>query len=462
MTSSLWDVLKVHNNNRVVLASAVLAVASIALGFAVPHIAVFGTATTHVAGEVIAAVLALVLGVTLISISRSAEQPWLNILGCGFLLVAALDLVHALFSSPVASNAFGNGDQIASAISLLSRTVLGTFALLAALKLEKRTDGNLTLSALRWPVAIVGSLLLGAVVISILQASSGSVVAPAARFSLLPGLIFFAAFILVQRRRSLDTNTLSAFTVFLLASGAADIAFAFHTTEPFDGYFSALHIYKLFSYGVMLVGLLTESHRLHSFELRIRQELGKVNESLNESNLGLTSASNDLKALNQIGRIAGISVSVADRFDEVADLVRSRIEADRVAVAVVNESGTHSKLIAANGLPIAGRATGALVSLSDRDASEFIFNKKSVVVGPSNIDAIRGQYLKLFVNDIKAGVRSWITTPIIAENTVVGVLMVRCVKPLAYGEREVQFVEQVASQLAGPVSRGRDRQIDAA
>lgn len=462
MTSSLWDAAKVHNKNRAVLASAVLAVASIALGIAVPHLAVFGTATTHVAGEVIAAVIAFILGVALISISRSAEQPWLNILGWGFLLVAGLDLVHALFSSPAASSAFGNSDQIASAISLLSRTALGAFALWAALKLEKQADGSFTLSSLRWPIAVVGSLLVGSVAISVLQALDGSTVSPSDRLSLLPGLIFLAAFIVVQRRRSQDTHTLLAFTVFLLASGAADTAFAFHTAEPFDGYFSTLHIYKLFSYGVMLVGLLMESQRLHSFELRARQELGKVNDSLNESNLGLTSASNDLKTLNQIGRIAGISVSVTDRFDQIADLIRTRIDAERVSVAFIDESGTHSRMVVTNGLDIAGRASGTLVPLANTHTGESILNKRTIVVGSSNIDAIRRGNPDMFVNDIKAGVRSWITTPIIIEDSVVGVLMVRSVKSLAYGEREIQFVEQVASQLAGLVRHGRTRQINAA
>ncbi len=452
VTSSLWDETKSRDNNRVIIASAALAVASIALSAILPHIGVWGGTTAHVVHETISAVLATIIGITLIIISRSAEQPWMKTLGWGFVIAAGIGLFHGIVGSPAVADAIGNSKQISDWASVASRMTLAGFALWAALKLDKRSDSDSAKRSLWWPILIVVVLVVGSGLLSILQAPDNQPFIPAIRINIFPGLVFLTAFVIALDRQSPARYTVGAFSIFLLTNGAADAVFMVYAVEPFDPYFSATHNYKFFGFGIMLIGLLAETHRLHRFELTARQELGRVNESLNDSNLGLTSASNDLAALNRIGRISGASQSVTDRFDQIGEVIRSRIDADRIAVAVRGPSSTGCRIEAVFSRPDGEPAIGSDAPLTGTLFGNAILNQGIAILDESTITKAT-QNAPWLESDLNAGIKSWIFTPIIAEGKPNGILLVRSLKAGAYSSREAQFIEQVASQLAAPVSR---------
>ncbi len=460
MNPSLWDKAAPRNHNFAIIGSAAIAAAAIVVGLTVPRIDSIGSPTSHVAGEIISAILSAIVGITLVNISRSTEQRWFRLLGWGLLVTAGLDVLHGLTGSTAVIDLLGSS-ALSDWISLLSRVALAGFVICAVLTLEQTAETKRTFAQLKWPVAIAAGLVAGSVLITVFPPAGSTGFAPEIQLSFIPGIGFLAAFITIQRRYSTAHYTLAAFMLFLVANAAADAVFMSHSGQYLDSYFSGLHIFKLFAIGALLVGLLADSQRLYQFEVRARHELGIVNDSLNESNLGLTSASNDLRALNQIGQIAGVSRSVADRFDEIAEVMRSRIEFHRIAIGVVDEVRGSCTIEAVYGAPMVGRSVGSVVNLDGTHYGDVVRLRTTIVLDDSNVETAARKIPRLKV-DIASGIRSWLTTPIIAEGEVVGIVLARSLKPNAYGMREMQFVEQVASQLAGPLRHGRGRRMKAA
>lgn len=453
MLSSLWNETAFQHHNRTILVSATLAVITVALHLAILNSEWPGNRTAHSGIEIVAAVVGGVVGITLAYNSFVVDERWLRILGFGFIGVAALDLGHAVVSSRVAADALGNIDQLTLWTSLASRFALGAVVLCATLALVRRNDSGdqralFPLSA--WFFGIIVFAIAGSWLMFLFAGSLELSNSPETLLSLVSGSLFLGAFVLLAQRRSDLRNMYSAFAIFLLVNGLSEAAFKVFVAGPFDGYFAAAHVFKLFGYLVILIGILMESQRLYRFETNARQELGKVNESLNESNLMLTTARSDLQALTQIGRIAGASRTVADRFGEIGRIISSRIRADRIMVATVNYDRSECKIVAIFGQALPDREVGDMLPLMGTMIGDLLKSGQTELFNDSNIESTVRSDPRLAV-DVEAGFRSWLSTPINAEDEVVGVLMVRSKLPSAYGHREAQFVEQVASQLAGPV-----------
>ncbi len=461
MKSSLWDDSASHNYNHVLIGSAALTAVAVALHLIVPNLDGLGSITSHVAGEMIAATLAVIIGVTLLMVSRSADQRWLELLGYGAIAAGLLDAIHGITSSTAVISVLGGNTEVSEWISLISRTTLAIACLWAVLSLEKSGATDSPPLTAAWPVGVAVALIAGSGLIATFTASEQYSPRIEAALTLVPGMLFLLAFVAMRNRRSHARYTLWAFTLFLVANGAADGAFMAHSSATFDAYFAAHHIFKLFAYGVLLVGLLAESQRLYRFEIKARQQLSDINDSLNRSNLALTSAGNDLRALNRIGRMAGVSKSVADQFEQIGDIVSARVDLDRLTIAIIHPGLAGFIIEATYGLNVEGREPGTFIPFAGTHYGEVLEKRTTLLIDDSNIDEAIKRTPRL-KTDVNSGVRSWLTTPIIAEDDVVGLLMVRSMKPLAYSDRETQFIEQVASQFAGPVSQGRGRRASVA
>ncbi len=461
MKRSVWGETTTRDNKFAIAVSGVFALVAIAISIRIPHFDSPASPMSHVAGEVVGAVLAVLIGVMLISVSRSASQPWLRVLGIGFVIVAALDLLHAVASSPAAREGSALAEPVSDWAWIIGRTLLAACALRAVMT-QPRSAPSVSGESLRIvPLLIVLGLVLGSGVAAMLSGGDQLALSAVERLSVVPGALFMAAFVLIFSRGSNAPHISTAFAIFLLMSGAVDTAFMLYSAAEFDGYFSMAHTLKLAAYGVVITGIFAESQRLYRFEAITRRELGRINDSLNEANLLLTTATNDMRALNQVGWIAGESQNIADRFDEIADIVRSRIPADRVSVVIVEPSGMTCRLEATDGLAIPGREIGTVISLTGTHYSEVIVDRLTVIVDDRNIANAIERHPKLEI-DAQQGIRSWITAPILTEDEVVGALSARSTQSDVYDDRARQFVEQVASQLAGLARKTRRQMIEAA
>ena len=449
-TSKQWTDTQAYDYEKPVLAAALLAFVSLGLHFVITRVDIPGTVMSHVAGEAIAAVLAALVGATLLSISVTGGQRWLKILGAGLLVVAGLDLLHMASSSAQALEAFGTEGVLAGWTSLLSRFVLGLISIFAVLSLPGRQKGEFRPANLVTPATVATGLVLAAGLVAILGPAREPEFRPENALSLATGSLLMLAFVLTFSRASNLRLMFLSLSVFLFSGGIADAVFMTYSNGLYDSQFGMFHLFKLFSYGVLLVGILAESMRLYRFEADARVHLGDINDSLNDANLHLTTATNDLKALNQIGRIASESRYVADRFVEIASVLVSRVRSDRTLVATVDKENLECRIEAVDGVAIPGRGPGDSLPLTGTVLWDVVVNRVSLQFDKTDIGRHSTQDPRLSA-DLQAGFRSWISTPVISEDEVVGVLMVRSRDEGVYGEREVRFLEQVASQIAGPV-----------
>ena len=271
----------------------------------------------------------------------------------------------------------------------------------------------------------------------------------------LVGLAFTAAFIGFVRKGIGALGSIHSWiSISLMMQALAHLLFIPLSSTEHDGADAAGHLIKLFSYMFVIIGITLDAQRAYRRESLAADELGRVNEALNERNLELTTLHNDLATLTRIAAIASSSVSIDDHFDEFCEELKRRVPADRILVVTVSQDQRVGRVEAVWGLMLRNRGLRAEVGIENTMMYDIVFDRSTLVWDEDSIGEAIERDPRL-QTDFDAGIKSWISTPVIAKGQVIGALMARSKKSHAYGFREASFLEQVAAQIAGPMEMSR-------
>ena len=72
----------------------------------------------------------------------------------------------------------------------------------------------------------------------------------------------------------------------------------------------------------------------------------------------------------------------------------------------------------------------------------------------ANVDEITGQYSSL-LSTFQAGMRSFMSVPLISQDEVIGALHFRSKKPNAYTEQDLRLAEKIGVQIAGAIANAQ-------
>lgn len=152
-----------------------------------------------------------------------------------------------------------------------------------------------------------------------------------------------------------------------------------------DAHFPAAHVLKLFSYAIVCVGVILDAHRSNQRERLVPSELGRVNVSLNEKNLSLTSVRNDLLPLTKLAAIASSSVRISDHFEELVRVLRLRVAADRILIATSDENITTCRIEAVWGKSLTDRRAGDEMPISGNLMGDVLVGGQTMVFDEHSI-----------------------------------------------------------------------------
>ncbi len=158
--------------------------------------------------------------------------------------------------------------------------------------------------------------------------------------------------------------------------------------------------------------------------------------------------------LAEIGRVISSSLHIDEVYERVAEQVKKLVCFDRIAITVADEQGEFFTAAYVSGNDVPGRSMGDRTPLAGSVTEEVIRTKRGLVINAdSKQDAV--SRFPTLSTDIEAGLRSMISVPLIAKDSVVGVLHLRSTKPNAYTERDLALAERVAFQIAGAVANAQ-------
>ena len=156
--------------------------------------------------------------------------------------------------------------------------------------------------------------------------------------------------------------------------------------------------------------------------------------------------------LADIGRVVTSSLDMDEVYDRLVERVRWLLESDRVVISIIQPglNAMTNAHVAGVDLPGLGRGHTTPAS-SDSVAWEAVRKKSYVLVQSDLEEEIERGYPTLRLG-FEAGIRSFLTVPLISKDAAVGVLHLGSTRVDAYGERELALAESVAAQIAGTIA----------
>lgn len=247
-----------------------------------------GTVQGHVLLEMVALILAVVVGLVALVRFRTVRDSTSLFLASGFLGTGLLDGWHLLVSSSRFGIGFASSPVALSAWSWnVSRTYLASMMLLGWWFWRSRDrPGNRepvresTIYAATGVLAVVAFLV--PVFVSLPPAYTPGPLWPRP-WEAAAGLLFLAALAGHLHQRAWRDQLLERCIVLSLVLGAlVQCLFMPQSTQPFDAMFGLAHVLKIGSYGCVLAGLLADVNELFIRSERNARELRKSEASLRE------------------------------------------------------------------------------------------------------------------------------------------------------------------------------------
>ena len=153
----------------------------------------------------------------------------------------------------------------------------------------------------------------------------------------------------------------------------------------------------------------------------------------------------------KIGRVISSSSNIDDVYDLFAVEVFALIPFDRIVIAAVDRETDTFQSTFVRGLEVPGRRSGESAPLLGSITDEVLNSLTAMLYQTEQEEEVSDRFPAL-LPEFKAGLRSFLTVPLVSSNEVVGILLIRSLTPNAYGDHEVSLAEQIGDQIAGAIA----------
>jgi GAF domain-containing protein len=159
-------------------------------------------------------------------------------------------------------------------------------------------------------------------------------------------------------------------------------------------------------------------------------------------------------ALAEIGRIIDSSVDIQDVYQRFIEVVNRLVPSNRITVALLNSQGDAVINSYVWGTEVEGKGVGGITPVTGTTFETLIKTRRGVMVRMDPTDDYIAQFPGQAVS-IVAGLRAMIVVPMVAEDEMIGGLLLSTKNTDAYGARDVEIAELIAAQIAGAVANAQ-------
>ena len=180
----------------------------------------------------------------------------------------------------------------------------------------------------------------------------------------------------------------------------------------------------------------------------------KAEEALRRSREEAKSQALENEVLSNIGRIITETYNIDEVYHKFAEEVKKLLPFDRLVILLNHlEEGTiHTTYIA--GLEVEGIKSGSSFPYRGSINEKLAETRSGLIIQGDSLEKAAQEYY-IFPLQMKAGLRSFMSVPLITGDRVIGGLHFRSKEPMAYTERSLQLAQRVAAQISGAIANAR-------
>ena len=158
-------------------------------------------------------------------------------------------------------------------------------------------------------------------------------------------------------------------------------------------------------------------------------------------------------ALAEIGRIISSTLELDAVYDAFADAVNKLIPFDRISITVLDQPGGVLSETFVRGLDVPNRRPGDMTDMEGSTTEAVVSSRSTILLQPHDdgLDELISSYPRL-QPIIASGIKSFLSVPLIARDSVVGVLNFNSTSVTAFTSEHVTLAENVAGQISGAIS----------
>jgi diguanylate cyclase (GGDEF)-like protein/PAS domain S-box-containing protein len=162
----------------------------------------------------------------------------------------------------------------------------------------------------------------------------------------------------------------------------------------------------------------------------------------------------EAKVIAEIGRVIGSRLDINEVYERFAAEARKLIPFDSLIVNLCNIHMDTVSVAYVSGLAFSGRRAGDSFPLRG-SVTESIMGARTGTIIPSAEMLKMAERLPTLLTNIRAGMRSMMSVPLISQDRVIGALVFRAKKPDAYTKQYLRVAERIGAQIAGAIANAQ-------
>ncbi|MGH7493322.1 MAG: PAS domain S-box protein, partial [bacterium] len=176
----------------------------------------------------------------------------------------------------------------------------------------------------------------------------------------------------------------------------------------------------------------------------------KLQELVDERTAQLRRSEERQRALLEINNAIISNLDRNSLFDAIAETLRSILSFDRLSLSIYDPVDDFLKVFAVGGIAAqkAGLGAGINVPRQGSMMGRAIDQKRPLIGRDLRQEHLEGVDADIIAALVQSGIRSYLMLPLIARGKVVGVLNLGSLAPDQYSEREAEFLQEIAKQIA--------------
>ena len=183
-------------------------------------------------------------------------------------------------------------------------------------------------------------------------------------------------------------------------------------------------------------------------------ELKTAEADLASSVIERTESASQNEVIAEVGRVISSTLEISSVYDLFAEQVKKLIDFDCLSIGVYDVEKQSVTIAFRSGVMIAGRESGIQVDPNGSMTEVIIPTRAPLTVQGLTAQELKRQY-PFLASSYNTGIRSWLACPMINRGEFVGLIICHSVKEKAFGERDAELAQRVASQIAGAIDGAR-------
>ena len=162
----------------------------------------------------------------------------------------------------------------------------------------------------------------------------------------------------------------------------------------------------------------------------------------------------ETRILADLGRIISSSLDINEVYQTLGEQIKKAIPFDRLSLNLINKENQTTSPTWLMGTAIPGREATDQVPFAGALSGEVVQTRSPIMLEVETPEDIEDRF-PLLMPAFEAGLRSFLTVPLIDRGEIIGIMQMRSKERGVYSQRHLEFAERIARQIARAISNAQ-------